>query len=290
MNMGTVAGLLSLVIVAGAGRADAQTIERVRELYIAAAYEEALAALPPGASDSSPAVPAEVEEYRALCLLALGRTDEATAAIERLVRSAPTFVPSADSSPRMRVLVEEVRAKRVPELARQTYADAKAAFDAKEVSSARAGFTRALEIIDSLPESGRGTLSDLRLLAAGFLELSGNPEPVAPLASAPGAPSDKPEPPRSAVAVYTPPLALREELPVWVPPDSIALHTEYTGLLEIDIGADGRVLETRVVKPSHPVYDAAVIRAAKQWTYKPATRNGQPVASLKSIQVRLVPR
>jgi TonB family protein len=290
MNVQMVAGVLCLTLAASAEYAGAQTIDRVRELYIAAAYEEALAAIPPPA-DSNAGGRTEVEQYRALCLLALGREGEATAVIERLVRSDPTFVLAPDSSPRMRVVFEDARVRLVPGLARQTYAAAKAAFESPDAVAARSGFTRTVELIDSLPEHQRAQLSDLRLLASGFLELSAaRTEAVAALPADVGQPVAIPEPVRSVKPLYTAPVVVREQLPVWAPPDAIAQHTEYNGLLEIDIGADGRVVEVRVAKPSHPVYDAAVIRAARQWTYKPATRNGQPVASLKTIQVRLVPR
>jgi TonB family protein len=191
----------------------------------------------------------------------------------------------------MRIAFESARGRLVPALARQTYAVAKSAFESHDLAAARSGFTRVLELIDSLPEDQRAALADLRLLASGFLDLSAaRPEPVAALPAGVGQPIAKPQPVTSVAALYTPPVAVREELPVWVPPDAIALHSEYTGLLQIDIGANGRVVDVRVVKPSHSVYDAAVIRAARQWTYKPATRNGQPVASVKTIQVRLVPR
>lgn len=291
MNLRTVAGVVCLALAASVEYAGAQTIDRVRELYIAAAYEEALAAIPPVVADSNAGGRTEIEEYRALCLLALGREGEATAVIERLVRSDPTFVLAPDSSPRMRAVFEDARVRLVPGLARQTYAAAKTAFEARDATTARSGFTRTVELIDSLPENQRAQLADLRLLASGFLELSAaRADAAAALPPDVGEPVARPEPVRAVKPLYTAPVVVREELPVWVPPDAVAQHTEYNGLLEIDIGVDGRVVEVRVAKPSHPVYDAAVIRAARQWTYKPATRNGQPVASLKTIQLRLVPR
>lgn len=294
MNARTIAGALGLGLAVSAGAASAQTIDRVRELYVAAAYEEALAAIPPALVDTNGTRRAEIEQYRALCLLALGREPEAIAVVEGLVRSHPTFVPPADSSPRLRAVFEEARERLVPGLVRETYAAAKVAFDSRDVAAAQTGFTRTLELIDSLPEQQRAALADLRLVAAGFLDLSSlsapRPDPVAALPPGVGEPIAKPGPVPSAAAFYAPAVAIREELPVWVPPDSIALHSEYTGLLQIEIGTDGRVVESRVVKSSHPVYDAALVRAATQWTYKPATRNGQPVVSLKTIQVRLVPR
>jgi protein TonB len=79
-------------------------------------------------------------------------------------------------------------------------------------------------------------------------------------------------------------------MPPWNPPDGTAMRTEYAGLLRIMIGADGLVESATIVKSSHPAYDAAAVRAAQGWTYRPATRNGQPVAAQKDIQVRLLPR
>jgi protein TonB len=283
----SVAVLLSIVIATPADGRQA-TLERVRELYIAAAYEEALAAMPPVAANATAATRLDLEQYRALCLLALGREPEAILAVERLVKDHPTFLPSAsDTSPRMRALFADARAKLVPDIVRQIYADAKAAFDAKNTDAARPGFERALQMIDSLPDDEKGKLADLRLLVSGFLELSA-PRPVpAPM---PVPPLEKGPEPDSGPAAYVPPVVIREELPVWTPPDPAAKQREYTGLLQVSIGEDGRVRTATMVKTSHPVYDAAVVRAAKQWTYKPATRNGQPVPSLKNIQVRLVPR
>src|SRR5215208_5143965 len=94
-------------------------IERVRTLYVAAAYAEALAAIP--ASDGEPAQ-TDLEQYRALCLLALGREPEAVSAVERLVRDHPTFVPPAsETTPRMVSIFASARSKVVPDIAKRTY-------------------------------------------------------------------------------------------------------------------------------------------------------------------------
>lgn len=262
---------------------EAPDLERIRALYAAASYEEALAAMP--AEVNGDAI-TEVEQYRALCLLALGREGDAVAAIERLVKSHPTYVPPAsDTSPRMRTMFADARSKLVPDLARQKYADAKKAFEAKDGDAAQAGFRRTLELIDSLPATHRASLADLRLLASGFLDLSAArpaPEPAPPPVQNI---ADKP-----AGGEYVPPIAVREQLPVWNPPDSRAMATEYIGMLRILIGEDGRVRTATMVESAHPLYDAAAVRAAKTWIYKPATRGGQPVVSQKDIQVRLLPR
>lgn len=265
------------------GATEASNLERIRALYAAASYEEALAAMP---AEMNGDATTEVEQYRALCLLALGRETDAVAAIERLVKSHPTYLPPAsDTSPRMRAMFADARSKLVPGVARQVYADAKKAFDSRDADAAQAGFKRTIELIDSLPESNRASLADLRLLASGFLDLSVarpaaelEPPPVNNIAEKP------------AGSEYVPPIAVREQLPVWTPPDSRAMATEYAGLLRIVIGEDGRVRTAAMVESAHPLYDAAAVRAAKTWIYKPATRGGQPVVSQKDIQVRLLPR
>lgn len=267
--------------------AAAQDLDRVRALYVAAAYEEALAAMPSGLPESAGT---EVEQFRALCFLALGREDEARATIERLVKAHPAFLPAADEvSPRMRTLFTSVRGALMPALVRQAYVDAKVAYEAKDRDLARAGFQRALALIDSLPEDERGPLADMRLLAAEFHELSAprSAPPAEPAsASAPAAePANAP-----ATGPFVPAVVVRQEMPPWNPLDSASRQTEYLGLLQVHIGPDGRVTLARMLKATHPSYDAAVMREAKRWLYRPATRAGKPVASEREIEIRLRPQ
>lgn len=275
----------------------AQDVDRVRALYVAAAYEEALAAMP---LVNGGTVNTELEQYRALCLLALGREPEAVTAIERLVRDHPTFVPPAgETSPRMTALFSAARAKLIPEIARATYLEAKTAYEARDHKAALAAFRRTIDLIDSLSEMEMGSMADLRLLASGFVDLSTErrPEPSSPPAVAalkdpakepPGKGSAEVKP--ESAGVFAGPVAINEQLPPWRPPDMIAARMEYVGLLRISIRADGSVEEATIIKGSHPAYDVAAVRAAKEWTYKPATSGGQPVATQKDIQIRLVPR
>jgi protein TonB len=271
--------LIFVLEVASTATVAAQDIERVRALYVAAAYEEALAAIP---SATPAAVKLEVEQYRALCLLALGREDEAATTVEGIVRDHPTYLPSErDTSPRLQSIFAAARLKLLPDLARQAYSDGKTAFEAKDGEAARTAFQRAISIVESLPESDRGPLGDLALLAAGFLDLAASRAVPEAVPEKPAAPAPLP---------YVAPVAIDEQMPPWNPPDSASMRTEYLGLLRVSIGEDGRVLSAEVVKSSHPSYDVVVARAARDWRYKPATRGGQPVASQKDIQIRLVPR
>jgi len=58
-----------------------------------------------------------IEEYRAFCLLALGRTAEAERAMEAVVAAAPSFRPTdADLSPRVRAVFSDVRRRTLPRI------------------------------------------------------------------------------------------------------------------------------------------------------------------------------
>ena len=55
-----------------------------------------------------------------------------------------------------------------------------------------------------------------------------------------------------------------------------------TGLVRLSllVGVDGRVRDVRVLESSPPgVFDDAAIAAVRNWTYSPATYEGQPVAT-----------
>ena len=255
-------------------------VERVRSLYGSAAYEDALAAMPPVDSVAR----TDIEQYRALCLLALGRDQEATAVVQRLVNDNPTYVPAeAETTPRLRTIFSTVRSKLIPDLARRAYGEAKGAYEAKNLAAAATAFKRTLDLIGTLEENERAVLGDLSLLAGEFLKLS---SPPAPPVSANPVVTSAPAP----TGAITGPVAVRERLPSWIPPDSTARRTEYAGVLRVEIDAQGKVTSATIVKGSHPVYDAAAVTAAKRWVYRPATRGGQPIPSSKDINLRLLPQ
>lgn len=103
-------------------------------------------------------------------------------------------------------------------------------------------------------------------------------------------PVEKIRNPPPVKAAYAAPVAVQEELPPWTPPTGLAARVEYVGVFRVRIGVDGRVTGSEVLESSHPVYDAQLSRAASDWLYRPATRDGRPVPSLKDIRIRLVPR
>ena len=169
-------GVLVVLAAPAAARAD-DSLAAARELYAAAAYEDALAMLDRLRTPADvPDLGRTIAQYRAFCLFALGRTAEAEHAIETVVVTEPSFQPTdADASPRVRAAFGDVRRRVLPGIIQQKYGLAKAAFDRKEFAAAADGFKVVAEMLDDpdLRDAAKQSpLADLRTLAAGFRELS----------------------------------------------------------------------------------------------------------------------
>ena len=281
--------------------ADQDALNAARDLYASAAYEDALAVLNrmPEATTRTPDEARTLSQYRAFCLLALGRTAEAERAIETLITRDPTYQPPAsEMSPRVRTAFIEVRRRVLPSIIQQTYAHAKSAFDRKEFEIAAAGFGRVLEVMSD-PELaalyGQPPLSDLRTLAGGFRDLAVTaatppPLPVAPppVAAPPVVPS-VPKPPRvytSADPGVTPPLVLRQELPGF----NGQMLMAKPGAIEVLIDETGAVEFVKMRQSVTPPYDALAVKAAQMWRYMPATVEGRPVKFRKLVQITVKPK
>ena len=278
----------------------ADDLSAARYLYASAAYEEALAALNRvRAAGAPPADAFTVDQYRAFCLLALGRGPEAESAIEALVVADPLFQPSANEvSPRVRTAFSDVRRRLLPSIIPQRYAKAKAAFDKKDYVAAAAGFSHVLTVLsdpDVIHAAGQPPLSDLRTLATGFQELSAKeiPPPPLPVAPPPVVPTitpapTAPAPPRIYTAVDTKvvaPTAIRQELP----PFARRIPEPVTGALEVVIDERGFVESATMRKSVNAMYDRNTLDATRDWRYRPATLDGVPVKFRKLISITIKP-
>ena len=146
-----------------------------------------------------------IDQYRAFCLLALGRAAEADSAIEAVVTAEPSFHPSdAEVSPRVRTAFSDVRRRMLPTIIQQKYAQAKAAFDRKEFAAAADGFSQVLGLMtepDIASAAKQPPLSDLRTLAVGFHDLSASAAAPPP---PPPPPLPAPSPPQQIQPTATP--------------------------------------------------------------------------------------
>src|SRR5262245_10001014 len=239
-----------------------------RDLYASARYDEALAVL----NDMRPAdAPAttdlkSIEQYRSLCLLALGRGSEAEAAIAAVVTADPAYQPGdAEASPRVRTAFSDVRKRLLPEIASTRYAEAKALFDRKEFARAAGQFKQVLTLLDD-PDMG-GRHSDLRTLAAGFLDLAvaAPPPPAPPKPAAPAPqPASQPPPPQPQPdrnKVYTvedpevsAPTIIRQDIPRLTP--LMKTQAKDHGVVEVVIDELGRVAAIAVRQSVHSMYGA----------------------------------
>ena len=286
--------------------ASEESLAAARELYAAAAYDDALVMLNRlrGAAQAGDQI--VIEQYRAFCLLALGRPTDAQQAIEAVVAAEPSYIPSnLDASPRVRSAFTDVRRRMLPGIIQDRYNRAKAAYDRKDYASAGTEFEAVLAALgdpDIALAGGRPPLSDIRTLATGFHELSvaaATPalppepamppasEPVVTAAAAPEPPPVVPDPTRTYGADdanVVPPTTLRQRLPEI---QAKLTPAPKSGVLEVIIDEAGNVESALLRVSIHPQYDRQVVDAARGWRYKPATIDGRPVRYRKIVTIAL---
>ena len=268
-----------------------------RDLYASARYDEALAVLNdlrPADTGTTVSDRKSIEQYRSLCLLALGRGSEAESAIAAVVTADPSYQPNEiEASPRVRAAFSDVRKRLLPDIANGRYGEAKAMFDRKDYATAAPRFRQVLVLLDD-PDMG-GKLADLRMLVTGFLDLSiaataPPPEPPKP------APVAVPPPPVVPQAdlnrIYTmgdknvtPPVAIRQQMPQLLP--SMKVQARDRGVVEVVIDEQGRVTNVTVRESVHPLFDSELLMAGRDWRYQPATLGGKPVRYRKMIQINV---
>src|SRR5580765_6834352 len=143
-------GALALIVAIASSAAAQDMLASARAQYTSAEYESALVTLNQMRASGlvTEDVPT-VEQYRALCLLALGRSTEAEDAMAAAVAAVPSFSPSgSDVSPKVKSTFVEVRRRVLPTIVQQRYTEAKTAFDRKDFVAAGDGFAQVLRVLD----------------------------------------------------------------------------------------------------------------------------------------------
>jgi TonB family protein len=274
-------------------------IGAARDLYASARYDEALAVLNdlrPTEARGTAVDLKSVEQYRSLCLLALGRGSEAETAIAAVVTADPAYQPGdVEASPRVRAAFSDVRRKLLPDIAAKRYAEAKAAFDRKEYGRAAVQFKQVLTLLDD-PDMG-GRLGDLRTLVSGFLDLAiaatpapEPPKPVAPVVPPPPPVAVVPQPDPNRIYTSTDPdvvapVTVRQDVPRMTP--IMKQQARPRGVVEVVIDEQGRVSAISVRESIQPMFDAELLTKGRDWRYQPATLNGAPVKFRKMIQLNI---
>jgi len=288
--------IAALVVAAAASsplRAESPELGNAKELYAQASYEDALAQLN-RINDAE--VANQVDQYRAACLLALGREREAQASLERLVVRAPLYLVKVDdASPKLVTMFQQVRERTLPAAAKELYARARANFDGKHFAEARAQFEEMLAVLkETAAADSNPAFADLKQLGEGFLKLAD----IQLTAAAPVQPPPAPARPAPAIVVafYTPddadvvpPAEIAREVPPWNP----ALYQDrmvFSGKLQIDIDERGLVERAVLVEAIAPSYDSRLLAATRTWRFQPATKDGVAVKYRKTVTIALRPQ
>ena len=251
-----------------------------RQLYANAAYDEALERLarvnpPPGLAD-------QVDTYRALCLLALGRSRESEQIIERVLTRNPKYtLDEADVSPRLVMVFRAVRARLLPVTARNMYTLGRASFEAKQFDVAARQFREVIDLLAGEPNPDTG-VADLRMLAEGFLRqinaATSAVESGAGDVTTTGIIYSNLD--RDVIA----PVEISRPVPIMDSPPGGKPGT-YQGLVEIVIGETGRVVQVAIRRSIHPSFDADIIASTGYWRFQPATKNGKPVKFRRAYEI-----
>lgn len=299
---------LLLLLVSTAVQARIQgTLESAVDLYAAAAYDDALAMLDRlPAEGLDPAARVSAAHYRMLCLLALGRIDDAERVVASLLEVHPTYLISDDdTSPRVMKVFLDARRRALPGVVRQRYEQARKLYADRDYAGAATDFAVIRTLLaDSELTATDGRLADLGQLAAGFEDLSraaiaaaearaieakaaadaAAEAQQAEAARATAPPPVPAQPPEPADGIYgiddrgvVPPVAIRQELRRW--PGSIPPPLSGTPLGDVRLVVDetGAVIDAVVVVSISAFYDMVVMESVKTWRYRPATKAGRPV-------------
>ncbi len=79
-----------------------------------------------------------------------------------------------------------------------------------------------------------------------------------------------------AAAQKTDLVAIKEVKPDY-PADALKERKDGSVFVAIKVGADGTVKDAKIKQGLSPKLDAAALKAAKQWRFKPATKDGKAV-------------
>ena len=273
-----------------------ESIQTAQTLYAAASYDEALALL--DRLQEEPLAPADVrslQQSRALCLLALGRGQDAETAIAAVVNTDPLYRPDeSTASPRVRTAFRDVRMRLLPGLIKSRYNAARGLYDEQRWPEALTALREVQSLVadQDLTEEQRKEVTEYQVLADGFLKLAeaAAAPPPPPTPAVPEPPPAAPAPPPvdydrvfdATDGGVTAPVTIRQEMPHWFK-GSIPLPGP--GTVEIIISKTGVIERATIVQSMVTFYDRQVLDATKGWRYRPAQVDGRPVRFKKQIRI-----
>jgi TonB family protein len=286
-----VAGVFVIFVLSGVIRAQ-ESIQAAQTLYASASYDEALALLDRLQGQQLPPEDVRsVQQSRALCLLALGRSQAAEVAIAAVVNTDPLYRPDeSTASPRVRMAFRAVRMRLLPGIIKSRYNAARGLYDEQRWPDAVSVLreVQALAADQDLTDEQRKEVAEYKVLADGFLKLAETA--AAPPRPAEPPPAATPAPPAvdyervfdSTDEAVTPPATIRQEMPRWL---KGGLPLPGPGTIEVIISKTGMIERATITKSMVTFYDRQVLDATKSWRYHPAQLDGRPVRYKKQIRV-----
>jgi hypothetical protein len=246
----------------------------------------------------------QIDTYRAFCLFALGRTNDAQAVVDEVVTANPALtLDDKDASPKIAAMFADARKRLLPDIIHAHYRAAKIALDKKDYAAAEPELTLVRGALEQAEKLGvlDETSAALRDIVDAFVQVVQVARPAAAPPTAPksvaapatvgfGSAATIPPPPpalfdssdRSVIA----PIALKQAVPA-MPVSVVSLlqarKITTPGVLAVIVDEHGLVESARMQVELNSVYDKMVLNAAKGWLYKPATKDGVPVKYEKLI-------
>jgi TonB family protein len=287
------AAVFAIFVLPGAIWAQ-QTIQEAQTLYASASYDEALALLDRLQGQQLPPEDVRsVQQNRAMCLLALGRSQDAEIAIAAVVNTDPLYRPDeSTASPRVRTAFRDVRMRLLPGLIKSRYNAARALYDEQRWADAIPSLkeVQSLTADPDLTDEQRKEVMEYKVLADGFLKLAEAAPPPPPAPAAPEPPPATPAPPAvdydrvfdPTDTTVKPPVTIRQGMPHLI---KSAIPLPGPGTVEVIISKTGVVERATIVQSMVSFYDRQVLDATKNWRYQPAELDGQPVRFKKQIRI-----
>jgi hypothetical protein len=87
-----------------------------------------------------------------------------------------------------------------------------------------------------------------------------------------------------------PAIPVSQVVPPWTPGSGVIGQLGFSGAVKVTIDASGKVTQAMMAPSVYPPYDRLILTAARDWVYRPATLDGQPVASERLVEIVLRPR
>jgi TonB family protein len=88
----------------------------------------------------------------------------------------------------------------------------------------------------------------------------------------------------NCLTVIKPPRAVRQAEPIGPGPG----HGPVLVVMSVVVGVDGKPHDVRVTSDPQPDFDRASLKAVRQWTFNPATCNGEPIETEIAIETSFV--